>query len=119
MDHISARAAVGSGIPQGSVLGPLQFVIYINDLPDLISSDVYLFADDTKLVRDVASYADAAAMQRDLCALEEWSGKWLLKFHPGKCHILTLGKHENNACAFCYSLFGKELEHVFEEKDLG
>ena len=86
----SLPAPVISGIPQGSVLGPLLFVTYINDLPDTVNSHVNLFADDTTLMKNVTSSDDADALQRDLDELEEWSSKWLLKFNPEKCHVLDI-----------------------------
>jgi hypothetical protein len=115
----SFSAPVLSGIPQGSVLGPLLFVIYINDLPDNIRSDSFLFADDTKILRHITSADDGAILQRDLKSLEEWSKTWLLQFNADKCHILTLGKIENITHTHRYELYGEELEHVFEETDLG
>ena len=84
-------ATVLSGIPQGSVLGPLLFVIYINDLPDIPKNSItYLFADDTKIYKEVRGRNDCDALQEDLRALQEWSNKWLLKFHPDKCKVLSL-----------------------------
>ena len=115
----SARAQVLSGIPQGSVLGPILFVLYINDLPDMLKSDCYLFADDTKILCDIRTREDALSLQKDLHIMEEWSNTWLLRFHPDKCHVLSLGRHENIVCAYHYNLFQQELEHVFDEKDLG
>ena len=108
-----------SGIPQGSVLGPLLFLTYINDLPDTLSSNTLLFADDTKVFRRITSKEDAQALQDDLDALQQWSDKWLLRFHPDKCHVLTLGRLENIRHTFRYTISNQELEHVFEEKDLG
>ena len=108
-----------SGIPQGSVLGPLLFVIYINDLPEVVDSSVFLFADDTKILRRINSYEDAERVQQDIDALEKWSNDWLLRFHPDKCHVLTLGKFSNIRYAHRYTLGPIELEHVFSEKDLG
>ena len=111
--------SVISGIPQGTVLGPVLFVIYINDLLDVISSDGFMFADDTKIFRKITSLADALMLQDDLQKLEEWSNIWLLKFNADKCHVLTLGKFQDIKHAHRYSLCQYELEHVPSEKDLG
>ena len=81
---------VTSGIPQGSVLDPILFVIYINDLPDTVESDSYLFADDTKIFRIIKDEDDKEILQDDLTKLEEWSDKWLLKFHPEKCKHMKI-----------------------------
>lgn len=115
----SFPAPVISGIPQGSVLGPLLFLIYINDLPDAVKSYVLLFADDTKIFRCVASESDAKELQEDIDSLQNWSDKWLLRFHPDKCHVLTLGKLENIKFTKRYTILQQELEHVDIEKDLG
>ena len=111
--------AVISGIPQGTVLGPLLFVVYINDILDNINSDGLLFADDTKIFRAITCKEDSLELQGDINKLEQWSDLWLLKFHPDKCHLLTLGKFENIKYCHRYKVGGKEIEHVFEEKDLG
>ena len=115
----SNPAPVISGIPQGTVLGPLLFVIYINDLLDNVKSDGFLFADDTKIFHEVTSREDALILQEDINKLEVWSNKWLLNFHPDKCHVLTLGKFQNIMHTQRYTISGQELEHVFDEKDLG
>ena len=115
----SESTAVLSGIPQGSVVGPLLFVIYINDLPEAVTSDALLFADDTKLYRQITSREDAHILQCDLDSLRDWSEKGLLMFNLDKCHVLTLGKFENTMYTHRYNMYGNELEHVFEEKDLG
>ena len=117
--QLSSEETVLSGIPQGSVLGPLLFVIYINDLPESILSHTLMFADDTKVFQQIQSYEDSLLLQEDLRKLEMWSREWLLIFHPDKCKILTLGRHEDIPYAHEYSLFGQQLEHIAEEKDLG
>ena len=115
----SDEAPVISGIPQGTVLGPLLFVLYINDLLDNISSNGLMYADDTKIFRHISSRNDAEALQSDIRKLEEWTEKWLLRFHPDKCHVLSLGKIENTKHTHRYRICEQEMEHVFEEKDLG
>ena len=67
----------------------------------------------------VTSQEDALKLQSDIEALEDWSNKWLLHFHPDKCHVLTLGKFENIMYTKRYKICDKEIEHVFNEKDLG
>ena len=115
----SFSAPVLSGIPQGSVLGPILFVLYINDLPDKINSDTLMFADDTKILRRIMSQEDSLELQKDVEELESWSDKWLLRFNIAKCHVLTVGKTEDIVHTHDYELYGKPLEHVFEETDLG
>ena len=82
---------VTSGIPQGSVLGPLLFVIYINDLPDTVLSQVFFFADDMKIYRQIQDTRDRHIFQEDISKLQEWADKWLLRFHPDKCKLMTIG----------------------------
>ena len=115
----SGIAPVISGIPQGTVLGPVLFVIYINDLLDEISSDGLMFADDTKVFRQIDSREDALKLQDDLWKLQEWTDKWLLRFNAEKCHVLTMGKFEDIKHAHQYIICNNELEHVSDEKDLG
>ena len=115
----SATSPVFSGIPQGSVLGPVLFVVYINDLLEGIQSEGLLFADDTKLFNQVLSREDALNLQKDINLLERWSKMWLLRFNPNKCYVLTFGKFENIRHTHRYQIYDKELEHVFEEKDIG
>ena len=76
--QFSAWADVLSGIPQGSVLGPILFVLYINDLPDNMISEVFMFADDTKVFREIRSNEDIQTLQKDLNNLQGWPNKWLL-----------------------------------------
>ena len=115
----SDEAPVLSGIPQGTVLGPLLFVIYINDLLDNVRSNGLLFADDTKIFRAITCKEDSISLQQDIDMMQDWTDNWLLKFHPGKCHVLTLGRFENIAIAYRYKIRNQEIEHVFCERDLG
>ena len=109
---------VTSGIPQGSVLGPLLFLIYINDLPDGITSTIYMYADDTKLYREIKSPDDHQILQNDLSKLCTWSKKWLLKFHPKKCSCLTIGKKLESP-SYSYDLSSHIIEQVKSIKDIG
>ena len=88
----SEWANITSGIPQGSVLGPILFVLYINDLPENIVSNVYMFADDTKVFKTITSPNAQHTLQNDLDYLTSWSSKWLLRFHPDKCNLMHVGK---------------------------
>ena len=82
----SDPAPVLSGVPQGSVLGPILFLIFINDLPDNINSTVRLFADDCLLYRNIRGSGDQQLLQDDLEKLALWEEAWLMKFNVAKCH---------------------------------
>ena len=88
--HFSEFEDVTSGVPQGSVLGPLLFTIYVNDLPSCVNSTLLLFADDTKPFRCIKSNFDVDQLLTDIDALMEWSKLWLLSFNISKCkHLAT------------------------------
>ena len=105
-----------SGIPQGSVLGPALFTLFVNDLPATVTGHIKLFADDTKLYGRALSIKDYEALQSDLKAMEEWSETWQLPFNTAKCSVLHIG-HSNPERP--YSMTGTILRKVAEEKDLG
>ena len=86
---------------------------------DNINSNGFIFADDTKIFRAISCQEDADILQSDIETLEDWAKKWLLNFHPDKCHVLTLGRYENIMYTKRYNISSKEMEHVFEDKDLG
>ena len=120
---------VTSGIPQGSVLGPILFVLYINDIPESIenNSTVKMFADDSKLYKRTDGANGASDLQKDLDKLYEWSNKWLLKFHPEKCKVLSLGNRppEDIPTLHLYSQHPNRtleeipLQETISEKDIG
>ena len=116
----SDRSSVSSGVPQGTVLGPLLFLAYINDLPDCVSggSHVRLFADDSVIYRVINSAEDALKLQQDLDALQRWERQWLMEFHPEKCQVLQITKR-HNPVKFSYSIHGHQLETVSDAKYLG
>ena len=80
--------AVLSGVPQGTVLGTLLIVIYINDMVDRVTSGALLFADDTKVFRQICSKEDSHQLQNDAENLEEWTKTWLLRFNPEKKNLI-------------------------------
>ena len=84
-----------SGVPQGSVLGPILFLIFINDLPDDIKSSVCLFADDCVLYRNIHSLQDCLILQEDLDSLGLWAAKWQMKFnvYESDSALLTQTNH--------------------------
>ena len=114
---VSSWKSVSSGVPQGSVLGPLLFVAYINDLDDCIgSSSVKKFADDTKVYREICTKDDAAHFQRDLDNIFNWSKDWGMFFNVDKCKVMHVGY--GNA-SYPYNINGRNLQVVEREKDLG
>ena len=114
-DSKSKECNVTSGVPQGSVLGPLLFLLYINDLPDNIKNAVLLFADDLKMI---AKSSTKEVNQQDLDNLVLWQNKWLIQFNTkdNKCKVLHAGK--NNPCN-SYFMDDVLLPNVESEKDLG
>ena len=114
--ELSDWVKVSSGVPQGSVLGPVLFLIYINDLDDGILSKLGKFADDSKLCKGVGSTADVSVLANDLAQLDKWSSKWQMKFNTEKCSVIHLGK--NNA-QNKYNLGNAVLTNSDKERDLG
>ena len=100
-----------AGVPQGTVLGPLLFLLYINDLPDNVQSSVRLSADDALLYGIVASDADCDLLQSDLRRLESWQYHWQMEFNPSKRKTVTIS-HKNNPPQRKYVFCGVELEQV-------
>jgi hypothetical protein len=109
-----------SGVPQGSVLGPILFICYINDMPETVKSLIRIFADDTKVFSKINSDADHERLQEDLNALQTWSDKWQLRFNAKKCAVLHLGYY-NQRRPYQMSSQGTQitLESTTCEKDLG
>jgi hypothetical protein len=115
-DSLSGWENVTSGIPQGSVLGPSLFLIFINDLPDGVDSITALFADDTKVYRPVNTDSDIQQLQVDIDTLYGWSTKWQLPFNEGKCKLLHYGRNNPKTQ---YTIGESEISSTVQEKDLG
>ena len=109
----SAPVVTTSGVPQGTVLGPLLFLMYINDLPDGLNSTVRLFADDALLYGTICCDEDTADLQDDLYRLEDWQQKWQMEFNPSKCKIMCFTTRRDppkREYVFCGEIL-EEVEH--------
>ena len=105
-----------SGIPQSSVLGPLLFSIFVNNLPTILQSDCLLFADECKIFRPLVDDDSIDQLQNDLNRLQSWSLLWQLPFNISKCQVPHLGRANPN---HTYYINSEPLQNVNEEKDLG
>ena len=115
----SETAPVTSGVPQGSALGPILFLAFINDMPDCVQSRCRLFADDSIIYRTVNTDSDANILQRDLDALHKWETDWGMSFNPSKCNILHVSRKKHPPHHHPYSLKGTVLEEVTDATYLG
>ena len=116
----SQAAQVTSGVPQGSFLGPILFLVFINDISDGVLNTLKLFVDDSKIYKTTRSHQDALELQNDLDCLMSWSDRWQFGFNINKCKVLHMGltnmqhkytmRHGNDKVA---------LSEVELEKDLG
>ena len=107
---------VTSGVPQGSVLGPLLFTIYINDLDSGLLSKISKFADDTKLGINAADPKAILELRRDLQLIGEWSVKWQMPFNVDKCRVMHVGGGNPREE---YTLLGSPIAESSRELDLG
>ena len=110
----SDLVTVDSGVPQGTVLGPILFLLHINDLPSVISSKVRLFADDCLVYREIKNRQDQIALQKDLNLLENWG----MRFNAAKCNIMRMSRKQT-PISTQYELSGQVLEEVKDAKYLG
>ena len=108
-----------SGVPQGSVMGPLLFLLYVNDLPDVaINSKVAIFADDSKCFRAIHSPADNDLLQLDLDSMCSWSVYWSLKFNAEKSFLLRISR-KRKPSEYTYSISDAPVSITDSHKDLG
>ena len=116
----STPTNVLSGVPQGTVLGPLFFLIYINDISEGLSkgTKIRLFADDSLLYRTIRTPQDAKILQKDLETLQLWESKWKMEFHPGKCQKLKI-TNKSNSLDFQYFIHGTPISETDSAKYLG
>ena len=107
---------VTSGIPQGSVLGPILFTIFINDMPAIVESTMKLFADEAKIFKAIESFDDINVIQDDINKLLKWSTEWQLPLNISKCKCIHYGKNNPN---HTYTMNNPVLTTDTEEKDVG
>ena len=132
--HYSSSSAVRSGVPQGSVLGPVLFLIFVADIAPLVKNFISLYADDTKLYSYLLdSNHTSESIQEDINILSSWSQRMQMSFNPDKCVSLHMGKNNPKYSyslpkiystvikpnSTCYTLYFHPLKKVKEEKDLG
>ena len=116
--EFSSLGDVLSGVPQGTVLGPLLFLLHINDLPSHVISQIRLFADDCLLYRKIRSEEDQLLIQKDLESLEKWAQSWGMKFNATKCYVMSIHRSKKPLTKF-YQLNGHILQKVSENPYLG
>ena len=114
----SSWSPVVSGVPQGTVLGPILFLMFINDLPTNITSSIKLFADDCVLYRSINSVGDHLVLQRDLDQLEKCALTWQMKFAPTKCFVMSVTL-KSSPFQFSYFLCNAQLDGACHQKYLG
>ena len=114
----SEEVPVTLGVPQGSVLGPILFLVYLNDLPDKVKSQVRLFADLTAAYLAITKLAESKQLQDDLDTFQEWETDWDMEFNPGKCQVIHVTR-SRSPLPTSYILHGQTLEVVSFAKYLG
>ena len=107
------------GVPQGTVLGPLLFSLYINDISSDMESEIRLFADDCVCYCEIKDEEDTMKLQRDIDRLSSWARKWGTRFQPVKCNIMQLTRKRIKKIHASYTLEGTYLENVESIKYLG
>ena len=105
-------------MPQGTVLGPLMFLLFINDIGDNITSTIKLFADDCLLFRTIKSSQDTPKLQEDLNNITEWSNQWQMQFNAKKCYTLRVHR-KRSPITHNYIMGGEELSSVASQAYLG
>jgi len=112
--------SVPSGVPQGSILGPSLFLMFVNDIPDCFqSSNCLLYADDLKVFKKITTISDCIDLQSDLIAFCDWCSKWKMTINLDKCFFMNFSLKRALNVTFNYSLYGSLLSPVSSISDLG
>ena len=112
-------APVVSGVPQGTVLDPFLFSLYINDISADIESEIRLFADDCVCYREIKEIEDTVKLQKDIDRFGSWARKWGMRFQPVKCNMMQPTKKPTNKLQASYNIGGTVLKNVESIKYLG
>ena len=115
---LSTWTQVISGVPHGTVLGPLLFLTYVNDLPNNIHSSIRMFADDCVLYREIKNENDSQELHKYLNSLMKWEYDWQMHFNPQKCFVLRL-THARHLTRFNYILGDTSLQETDNHPYLG
>ena len=121
----SSWSPVESGIPQGSILGPVLFTLFVNDIPSFIHTHISMYADDTKIFCPIINDDDAMDLVEDLANLQEWARKMQMRFHPTKCKVMHLGSNNPRYNYYMQDSYTETtcqqhtLQATHVEKDLG
>ncbi len=110
-------APAASGVPQGSVLGPVLFIMYINDIDVGLNNFISKFADDTKIRNSIIDDRDSLSFQEDLRKISQWSHRWEMPFNVKKCYVLQVGTKKNKKKY--YKTNGVKIESLQCVKELG
>jgi len=108
---------LSSAIPQGSILGPLLFIIFINDLPDVCGevSSIFLYADDAKLFKHILTPDDRSSLQNMFNNVQLWIDKWQLSLNFAKCVTVSYGHHTDNTHSYLLHRHGSDM--VIQKQD--
>ena len=117
-DRESSWKQVISGVPQGTVLAPIMFAVYINDMIEGVDSYINMFADDAKILRRIQTEEDQDMLQKDLDNIWRWSQTWEMEFNTEKCSLMEMGKSSRRLTRN-YKMGNTFISRRTEEKDLG
>ena len=115
-ENVSSWAEITSGVPQVSVIGPLLFVLFINDLPETLKNLTKLYADDTKIMNEMLSSASTLSLQSDLDLAFKWTQYWLVNFNISKCMVMHFGRNNKKSPLY---INDQKLNITESESDLG
>jgi len=109
---------VTSGVPQGTVLSPLLFLCFVNNIPEYVSSQIHLYADDILLYKVIDTKDDCINLQEDLDNLQQWEVTWKMHLNPPKCQFIRFS-NKHSPVNFNYQIHNETLKEVTSLKYLG